>query len=109
MNLPPSVQRLAAVDYCDGLGIAVGSHAVSFVHSTKRFLQVGLKTTRTVPLPETAADHLPAIRWALDDFLADIETPARPDRPVPAPKRGQREPAGRAGSRAWLAGTGRPL
>ena len=74
MNLPPSVQRLAAVDYCDGLGIAVGSHAVSFVHSTKRFFQVGLKTTRTVPLPETAADHLPAIRWALDDFLADIET-----------------------------------
>ena len=74
MNLPPSVQRLATVDYCDGLGIAVGSHAVSFVHSAKRFFQVGLKETRTVPLPATAADHLPAIRHALDDFLADIET-----------------------------------
>ena len=74
MNLPPSVQRLATVDYCDGLGIAVGSHAVSFVHSAKRFFQVGLKETRTVPLPETAEDHLPAIRRALDDFLADIET-----------------------------------
>jgi len=74
VKLPPGIQRLATVDYCDGLGIAVGSHAVSFVHSTKRFFQVGLKTTRTVPLPETAADHLPAIRWALDDFLADIET-----------------------------------
>ena len=74
MNLPPSVQRLATVDYCDGLGIAVGSHAVSFVHSTKRFFQVGLKETRTVPLPATAEDHLPAIRRALDDFLADIET-----------------------------------
>ncbi len=74
MNLPPSVQRLATVDYCDGLGIAVGPHAVSFVHTTKRFFQVGLKTARTVPLPETAADHLPAIRRALTDFLADIET-----------------------------------
>ena len=74
MNLPPSVQRLATVDYCDGLGIAVGSHAVSFVHSTKRFFQVGLKETRTVPLPATVEDHLPAIRHALDDFLADIET-----------------------------------
>lgn len=74
MKLPPSVQRLATVDYCDGLGIAVGSHTVSLVHSTKRFFQVGLKTTRTVPLPETDADHLPAIRRALTDFLADIET-----------------------------------
>jgi Tfp pilus assembly protein PilN len=74
VNLPPSVQRLATVDYCDGLGIAVGSHTVSFVHSTKRFFQVGLKTTRTVPLPDTAADQLPAIRRALTDFLADIET-----------------------------------
>ena len=74
MNLPPSVQRLATVDYCDGLGIAVGPHAVSFVHTTKRFFQVGLKTARTVPLPETAADHLTAIRRALTDFLADIET-----------------------------------
>ncbi len=74
MNLPLSVQRLATVDYCDGLGIAVGSHAISFVHSTKRFFQVGLKTTRTVPLPEAAADHLPAIRRALADFLAGLET-----------------------------------
>ncbi len=74
MKLPPSVQRLATVDYCDGLGIAVGSHTVSFVHSTKRFFQVGLKETRTVPLPDTATDHLPAIRRALTDFLADIET-----------------------------------
>ena len=74
MNLPPSVQRLATADYCDGLGIAVGPHAVSFVHTTKRFLQVGLKEARTVPLPETAADHLTAIRRALTDFLADIET-----------------------------------
>ena len=74
MNLPPSVQRLATLDYCDGLGIAVGSRAVGFVHSTKRFFQVGLKTARTVPLPETAEDHLPAIRRALADFLADIET-----------------------------------
>ena len=74
MKLPPSVQRLATVDYCDGLGIAVGSHSVSFVHSTKRFFQVGLKTARTVPLPETTEDHLPAIRRALTDFLADIET-----------------------------------
>lgn len=80
MNLPPSVQRLATVDYCDGLGIAVGSHTVSFVHSTKRFFQVDLKTTRTVPLPETAADHLPAIRLALEEFLADIE--ALPDQTV---------------------------
>ena len=80
MNLPPSVQRLATVDYCDGLGIAVGSHAVSLVHSTKRLFRVGLKTARTVPLPETAADHLPAIRRALDDFLADIE--ALPDQTV---------------------------
>ncbi len=74
MNLPPSVQRLATVDYCDGLGIAVGPHAVSFVHSTKRFFQVGLKTARTVPLPDITEDHLPAIRRALADFLADIET-----------------------------------
>ena len=74
MNLPPSVQRLATVDYCDGLGIAVGTHAISLVHSTKRFFQVGLKTARTVPLPDTAADQLPAIRRALDDFLADLET-----------------------------------
>lgn len=74
MKLPPSVQRLATVDYCDGLGIAVGAHAVSFVHSTKRFFQVGLKTARTVPLPEPAKDHLPAIRHALTDFLADLET-----------------------------------
>ena len=80
MNLPPSVQRLATVDYCDGLGIAVGSQAISFVHSTKRFFQVDLKTTRTVPLPETAADHLPAIRLALEEFLADIE--ALPDQTV---------------------------
>ncbi len=80
MNLPPSVQRLATVDYCDGLGIAVGSHAISFVHSTKRFLQVGLKTVRTVPLPETTEDHLPVIRRALADFLADLE--ALPDQTV---------------------------
>ena len=109
MKLPPSVQRLATVDYCDGLGIAVGSHTVSFVHSTKRLFQVGLKETRTVPLPETAADHLPAIRRALTDFLADIET--LPDQTVLClpPHRGERQPAGRAGSRARLAGTGRPL
>lgn len=74
MNLPPSVQRLAAVDYCDGLGIALGSHAISLVHSTKRFFQVGLKTARTVPLPDTAADQLPALRRALADFLADLDT-----------------------------------
>ena len=80
MNLPPSVQRLATLDYCDGLGIAVGAQTVSFVHSTKRFFQVGLKTVRTVPLPATAEDHLPAIRRALDDFLAELE--ALPDQTV---------------------------
>ncbi len=80
MNLPSSVQRLATVDYCDGLGIAVGSRAISLVHSTKRLFQVGLKTTRTVPLPETDEDHLPAIRRALADFLADLG--ALPDQVV---------------------------
>ena len=52
MNITKSVQRLTRVDYLDGLGIAVGTHDISLVQSTKRFFQVALKEVRTIPLPE---------------------------------------------------------
>ncbi len=74
MDLTATAQRLFQIDYLDGLGIAVGACEVSFVHSTKRFFRIALRKVRTVPLPEDRADHLLALRQALADFLAAIET-----------------------------------
>ena len=74
MDLTATAQRLSQIDYLDGLGIAVGAREVSFVHSTKRFFRVAVRKVRTVPLPEDRADHLLALRQALADFLAAIET-----------------------------------
>jgi hypothetical protein len=49
MDLTATVQRLGKVDYLDGLGVAVGSREVSFVHMSKRALRVSLRYARTVP------------------------------------------------------------
>ena len=74
MDLTATAQRLSQIDYLDGLGIAVGAREVSFVHSTKRFFRIALRKVQTVPLPEDRADYFLALRQALADFLATIET-----------------------------------
>ena len=95
MNITKSVQRLTRVDYLDGLGIAVGTHDISLVQSTKRFFQVALKEVRTIPLPEFSErqpdrldqpdqpdqpnqpdqlDRPAFVRRAVADFLKDIGT-----------------------------------
>lgn len=77
MNITTGVQRLTSVDYLDGLGIAIGTHEIGLVHTSKRFLQVTLKKVRTLPLPEPDSDQpaRPAfVRRAVADFLQDIGT-----------------------------------
>ncbi len=74
MHITTSVKRLTTLDYLDGLGIAVGTHDISFVHTTKRFLQVALKKVRTVPLPDTSEDRPAFMRRAVADFLKDLGT-----------------------------------
>lgn len=80
VDLTASFQRLAKVDYLDGLGIALGTNEMSLVHMAKRFFQVGLRHVRTVPLPEAGTERLDTFETALTQFLDDIEV--RPDHVV---------------------------
>ena len=80
MDFTASFQRLAKVDYLDGLGLALGAREMSLVHMTKRFFQVTLRHARTVPLPESGQERLDAFREALQQFLSD--TDASPDQVV---------------------------
>ena len=80
MDLTASFQKLAKVDYLDGLGVALGTNEMSLVHMAKRFFQVGLRHVRTVPLPEAGTERLNAFEIALTQFLDDIEV--RPDHVV---------------------------
>jgi Tfp pilus assembly protein PilN len=73
MDLTATVQRLGKIDYLDGLGVAVGTRDVSFVHMSKRALRVSLRYARTVPLPESGPERGQACGQALSQFLHDIE------------------------------------
>ena len=73
MDLTATVQRLGKVDYLDGLGVAVGSREVSFVHMSKRALHVSLRYARTVPLPESGQERMQVYGQALSQFLQEIE------------------------------------
>jgi len=73
MDLTATVQRFRKVDYLDGLGVAVGARAVSFVHMSKRALRVSLRSVRTIPLLEPGQERELAYGQALSQFLQDIE------------------------------------
>ena len=73
MELTTTVQRLAKADFLHGLGIAIGSQSVSFVHIVKRFVNVSLLSARTDFLPETGRERLEEFVRALDIFLQDME------------------------------------
>jgi len=74
MELGTTLQRLMKADFFDGIGIAVGTRDVSFVHIMKRFMQVSLRHARTVALPEAGRERLDEFDHALHTFLQDIET-----------------------------------
>lgn len=73
MELTATVQRLAKADFLHGLGIAIGSQSVSFVHVVKRFVTISLLSARTDALPETGRERLEEFVRALDMFLQDME------------------------------------
>lgn len=74
MDLTSTVQQLTKADFLHGLGIAVGSHNVSFVHVAKRFVNVSLLHVRTLPLSESGRERLDEFDHALSVFLQDMET-----------------------------------
>ena len=80
MELSTTLQRLMKADFLHGVGIAVGTHNVSFVHVMKRFMNVSLRHARTVPLPEAGRERLDEFDHALNGFLQDIDT--TPDQAV---------------------------
>jgi Tfp pilus assembly protein PilN len=67
------VQGLAKVDYLDGLGLAIGTREVSFVHVAKRFFRVSLLKARTLPLPESGSERIEALAHALTQFLQGLQ------------------------------------
>lgn len=73
MDLAATVQRLAKIDYLDGLGLAIGAQEVSFAHVAKRFFRVSLRHAWTAPLPESGRERVEAFGRALTQFLHDIE------------------------------------
>lgn len=73
MELSATVQRLAKADFLHGLGIAIGSQSVSFVHIVKRFVSISLLSARTTPLPETGRERLEQFARVLGMFLQDME------------------------------------
>src|ERR671919_681906 len=73
MDLAAVFQRLATVDYLDGLGLALGARELSLVHVAKRFFRVSVCHIQTVPLPESGRERLDAFGAALTQFLQDIE------------------------------------
>ncbi|MGH7965185.1 MAG: PilN domain-containing protein [Candidatus Binatia bacterium] len=73
MDVTATVQRLAKIDYLDGLGLAVGAQEVSFVHVAKRFFRISLRHAWTVPLPESGRERMDAFGRALTQFLDSIE------------------------------------
>jgi len=74
MDLAATIQHLTKADFLHGLGIAVGSHHVSFVHVMKRFVNVSLLHVRTLPLSEAGRERLDEFDHALNGFLQDMET-----------------------------------
>jgi general secretion pathway protein L len=66
-------QRLRRADFVDGLGIYVGTHEVAFAHLSKRFFQVAVKRTATVPLPgpEQPAERRQALTNAVIAFTRE--------------------------------------
>jgi len=73
VELRATVQRLAKADFLHGLGIAIGSQDVSFVHIAKRFVNVSLVSAKTTPLPETGPERLDEFARVLGIFLQDME------------------------------------
>src|SRR5262245_56395835 len=74
MELNPTLQRLMKADFLHGVGIAIGARDVSFVHVTKRFINVSLHHARTVLLPEAGRERLDEFDHALHSFLQDIDS-----------------------------------
>jgi len=73
VELRATVQRLAKADFLHGLGLAIGLQDVSFVHVTKRFVNVSLLSAKTTPLPDTGPERLNEFARALGLFLQEME------------------------------------
>jgi Tfp pilus assembly protein PilN len=73
VDVTAAVQSLAKIDYVNGIGIAIGSQEVSFVHVSKRFLRVSVLQTYSAPLLESGELRTAALEHALSQFVQEVQ------------------------------------